>query len=125
MARLEHINITVADAKDTAALLGRLFGWRVRWQGATMQGEGLSVHVGGDEDYIALFSFAGTAGARDQDDRRIGLNHIGVVVDDLDAVEARVLAEGLRPHHHADYEPGRRFYFMEGNGIEIEVVEYG
>jgi hypothetical protein len=37
------------------------------------------------------------------------LNHIGVEVDDLDATEARVVAAGLKPFSHADYEPGRRF----------------
>ena len=53
-----------------------------------------------------------------------GLNHLGVVVDDLDAVEARVLGMGFETHSHADYEPGRRFYFDDFNGIEIEVVSY-
>jgi hypothetical protein len=54
-----------------------------------------------------------------------GLNHIGVVVDDLDGVEARVKAEGFVPHSHANYEPGRRFYFDGPEELEIEVVSYG
>lgn len=52
------------------------------------------------------------------------LNHIGVEVDDVDATEARVVAAGLRPFRHADYEPGRRFYFLDPDGIEHEVVSY-
>ncbi len=52
------------------------------------------------------------------------LNHIGVEVDDLDATEARVVAAGLTPFSHADYEPGRRFYFLDPDGIEYEVVSY-
>ncbi|MEK7687259.1 MAG: VOC family protein, partial [Pseudomonadota bacterium] len=52
------------------------------------------------------------------------LNHIGVEVDDLAAVEARVLAAGLRPFAHDDYDPGRRFYFLDPDGIEYEVVSY-
>ena len=52
------------------------------------------------------------------------LNHIGVEVDDLDAVEARVVAAGLRPFSHDDYVPGRRFYFLDPDGIEYEVVSY-
>jgi predicted enzyme related to lactoylglutathione lyase len=47
-----------------------------------------------------------------------------VVVDDLDAVEARVAAEGYTAHTHMDYEPGRRFYFDDRDGIEFEVVSY-
>ena len=42
---------------------------------------------------------------------RGGLNHLGITVDDLDATEARVTAAGFVPRSHADYEPGRRFYF--------------
>ena len=52
------------------------------------------------------------------------LNHIGVEVDDLDAVEARVIAAGLLPFNHGDYDPGRRFYFLDPDGIEYEVVSY-
>jgi hypothetical protein len=40
------------------------------------------------------------------------------------AAEARVIAAGLRPFSHADYEPGRRFYFLDPDGIEYEVVSY-
>lgn len=127
-ARLEHVNVTVADPKASAAMLADLFGWRVRWEGTAING-GHAVHVGGDADYIALYT--GPDGGKDQrpaDDshlQRGGLNHIGVVVDDLDATETRVKARGYATHSHADYEPGRRFYFNDENGVEIEVVSYG
>ena len=52
------------------------------------------------------------------------LNHIGIVVDDLDAIEQKVIARGDAPNSHQDYEPGRRFYFEDENGIEIEVISY-
>ena len=35
-----------------------------------------------------------------------------------------VVAAGLTPFSHADYEPGRRFYFLDPDGIEYEVVSY-
>lgn len=124
MTRLEHVNVTVADPDATAALLGELFGWRVRWSGAGMT-TGRTVHVGGDDSYVALFSYGDPAMSGEESYRtRAGLNHIAVVVDDPDATEARVKAAGLVPGNHADYEPGRRFYFREPNGIEIEVVSY-
>lgn len=124
-AALEHVNLTVADARAMGEALGRLFGWRVRWQGAAM-GDAYSVHVGTDAFYLALHTPArvpapATAGRYAT---RGGLNHIGVVVDDLGAAEARVKAEGFRPHSHADYEPGRRFYFDGPEGVEFEVVSY-
>jgi len=52
------------------------------------------------------------------------LNHIGVEVDDLAAIEAKVVAAGLRPFGHDSYDPGRRFYFLDPDGIEYEVVSY-
>lgn len=124
MARLEHVNVTVADPDATAATLCGLFDWTVRWAGTGM-GSGRSVHVGDASSYVALFSYGDAHVAQDDSDRTLGgLNHIAVVVDDIDAVEARVKQAGFAPTNHADYEPGRRFYFVETNGIEIEVVSY-
>jgi catechol 2,3-dioxygenase-like lactoylglutathione lyase family enzyme len=123
-AGLEHVNITVSDPDRTAALLSRLFGWRVRWTGASKSG-GRSVHVGAEQWYVALYGPpALDADARDPGRLVGGLNHVGVLVDDLDAAEARVIAEGLAPFNHGDYEPGRRFYFLDPDGIEFEVVSY-
>lgn len=125
MTRLEHVNVTVADPATSADLLCRLFGWRIRWQGPGMT-TGRTIHVGGDDSYVALFTYGDARPSREENYRTIaGLNHIAVVVDDLDATEARVKAAGLTPMNHADYEPGRRFYFDTPDGIEIEVVSYG
>lgn len=127
MAHLEHVNVTVADPHATAALLSDLFGWHTRWEGTAING-GHTVHVGTDDTYIAVYT--GPEGGKSQTDpdnsylQRAGLNHIGVVVDDLDAVESKVKARGYETYSHADYEPGRRFYFHEENGVEIEVVSY-
>lgn len=52
------------------------------------------------------------------------VNHVGIVVDDLDEIEQRVRSVGFEPHMHANYEPGRRFYFFDDTGLEIEVVSY-
>lgn len=125
MARLEHVNVTVRDPDGTARVLCDLFGWKVRWAGAGMT-TGRTVHVGNEDSYVALFSY-GDPDAMGQESYRTagGLNHIAVVVDNLDATEARVKRAGFLPENHADYEPGRRFYFRETNGIEIEVVSYG
>ena len=51
-------------------------------------------------------------------------NHVGVLVRDLDATEIKVRAAGYHPYAHADYEPGRRFYFRDKGGVEFEVVSY-
>ncbi len=122
--RLEHINMTVSDPKKTAQWLGRVFGWKIRWEGAGME-TGYTVHVGEDDTYVALFTYPDPPTAKGSSYTTVGgFNHWAVVVDDLDEIERRVLAEGFKTKSHADYEPGRRFYFHDGDGIEIEVVQY-
>ena len=117
---LEHINITVSDIKRSAALLGALMGWRIRWRGPSQLG-GETIHVGGEADYIAVYT---KGAAVDRFAKGVPLNHVGLVVDDLDAAEAVVRKAGLEPFNHADYEPGRRFYFFDWDGIEFEMVSY-
>ncbi len=122
--RLEHVNITIPDAKATAAKLVDLFGWHIRWEGASMD-DGYSVHVGDADTYLALYSPVTTlSDAPKRYTQNAALNHVGVVVDDLDRIEARVTAAGYETYSHADYEPGRRFYFDGPDGIEFEVVNY-
>lgn len=123
-ALLEHTNYTVSDPHKTAAWMTRLFGWHIRWEGAGME-TGYTVHVGTDTHYLALFSFGDTIPNPADNYRHTGgLNHIAVVVDDLDAMEKAVQAEGFKTGEHYDYEPGRRFYFHDDDGIEYEVVQY-
>ena len=128
MAILEHVNVTVSDPRRTAQMLIDLFGWHIRWEGQAMAGAGYSIHVGTDDSYVALYSGAGPDQIVPKRDAsyvtRGGLNHIGVVVGDLDAVEEKVRARGLVPTNHANYEPGKRFYFDDPDGVEIEVISY-
>ena len=122
--RIEHVNVTVTDPDRAAAMVEGLFGWHVRWQGPARDG-GRSVHVGTEDHYLALYTPPDGVALTDEDFAKgRPLNHIGVEVDDLDATEARVLAAGLRPFNHGDYDPGRRFYFLDPDGIEYEVVSY-
>jgi len=120
-AYLEHVNLTVSDIERSAALLEQLLGWQIRWRGPSQLG-GETIHVGGAEDYIALYT-KGAAVSRFA--KGAPLNHVGIVVADLDAAEAAVRAAGLEPFNHGDYEPGKRFYFFDWDGIEFELVCYG
>jgi catechol 2,3-dioxygenase-like lactoylglutathione lyase family enzyme len=121
--RIEHVNVTVSDPERAARLMGEVFGWRVRWQGPARDG-GRTIHAGTDDHYVALYTDRERSYASDDFAKGRPLNHIGVEVDDLDATEARVAAAGLTPFSHGDYAPGRRFYFLDHDGIEYEVVSY-
>ena len=120
---IEHVNITVSDPDRTARLMQALFGWRIRWRGPALN-NGHTVHVGADDHYLALYSQPDATYSADGFVKGAPLNHIGIVVDDLDEAEARVRAAGLTPFNHADYEPGRRFYFVDHDQIEYELVTY-
>lgn len=122
---LEHVNITVSDPAATAAMLCDLFDWTVRWQGESMLG-GHTYHVGTDDQYLAVYTYDGSPAIPDTGNSRIrgGLNHVGVLVDDLAKIEAKVIAAGFKPDNYGDYQPGRRFYFTDQDNIEYEVVSY-
>lgn len=124
MASLEHVNIVVSNPARSAALYCDLFDWKVRWQGQSQFG-GTTIHIGEKNSYVAVWA------AKDQDpetpmDHQKGrpLNHFGVVVDNLEKTEKRVRDAGLTPHSHGDYQPGRRFYFFDPDGVEVEVISY-
>jgi catechol 2,3-dioxygenase-like lactoylglutathione lyase family enzyme len=123
-AFIEHVNLTVSDPERSAKLFHDLFGWRLRWQGPARDG-GRVIHVGDDAAYLAVYaepqSQPSTARAWE---KGAPLNHVGIQVEDLDEVERRVIAAGLEPFSHGDYDPGRRFYFLDWDGIEFEIVSY-
>lgn len=117
---LEHANLTVSNPERLAGLLKQLCGWHERWRGPSQLG-GRTIHVGSERDYLALYQHASPVPryAKGQP-----LNHIALVVDDLVAAEQIVTDAGLIPFNHGDYEPGRRFYFSDWDGIEFEMVSY-
>jgi catechol 2,3-dioxygenase-like lactoylglutathione lyase family enzyme len=122
-AFIEHVNVSVSDVERTAQMLADLFGWRIRWRGGSALG-GHTIHVGTDQSYLAVYMAKGSSGQPKGFSKSAPLNHIGVQVDDLDAAETKVKALGLKPFGHGDYEPGRRFYFFDRDGIEFEIVSY-
>ncbi|MEM9232674.1 MAG: VOC family protein [Pseudomonadota bacterium] len=125
LAQLEHLNVTVSDPARTAERLCTLFGWKIRWQGTAID-SGYSVHVGTEHQYLALYSPGQSCDASSSSSyhTRGGLNHVGLVVEDIEAAETAILAAGYESYFHADYAPGRRFYFRDEDGIEFEIISY-
>jgi len=119
---LEHVNMSVADLDQTIAFYEKLLGLKVRWRGTTPRGEP-AAHIGDDRHYLALFEI-GERERTEADYGQLGLNHFGFVVDDLDASKQRLADLHVEPTMEADYEPGRRLYFLDPNGVEVELVQY-
>ncbi len=119
---IEHVNLSVSDLEKSIAFYRELFGFEIRWKGFTSDGQP-AAHVGDERSYLALFQAVepGTAG---KDYQAVGFNHFGFAVDNLDDLRGRLSRMGISPHLEGDYEPGRRLYFHDHDGIEVELVQY-
>lgn len=124
MAFLEHVNITVADAQRTANMFVTLFGWKIRWQGSAIH-NGFTIHVGTEQFYLAIYTPPKAPEKSSLSTSTLtGLNHVGIVVNNLHKIETQVRKMGFKTFGHNDYEPGSRFYFKDHDGLEIEVISY-
>jgi catechol 2,3-dioxygenase-like lactoylglutathione lyase family enzyme len=120
---LDHVNMSVADLNQTISFYQQLLGMRVRWRGTTPSGLE-AAHIGDERSYLALFEI-GERERKEASYSELGLNHFGLVVDDLDEAKRKLASLNIEPTMEADYEPGRRLYFLDPNGVEVELVEYG
>lgn len=130
---LEHINLRVPSIALTQAFLQAAFpDFRVRGSG---YGEvfGYWSHIGNDDTYIALLqgekpgeeSVEGIPRYKYSDSYR--LMHVGYVVNSVEELIERLRKQGIEPddveslnsHPHR-----RRVYYLDGNGVEWEFVEY-
>ena len=121
---LEHINLTVADLDRSIDFYCNLLDLQVRWQRPASDPSGAAAHVGDDRCYLAMFQATESGEPLEHDYEHVGLNHFGFVVDNLDLMRDRLEARGITPHLEGDYDPGRRLYFHDPDGIEVELVEY-
>ena len=124
--RLEHANIVVRDVDATIRFLSTAFPeFRVRFDGIDGRGRRW-VHIGTDTTYIALgkatiepdSSWIPYSGA-------LGVNHLAYVVDDVDAVQARLTLVGYKNSTVFNNHPYRkRIYFYDPDGNDWEFVQY-
>lgn len=115
---LEHANLAVSSIEKTIRFLTTAFPeFHVRGQG-DVEGQRW-VHVGTNDTYLALNEVSRNAELAGP------LNHLGYVVDDVDAVANRLLAAGYREGFIAPHHPFRkRRYFHDADDLEWEFVEY-
>ena len=118
--QLEHANIRVRNIDEAVKFLTTaLPNFAVR--GGVMAGEDRWLHIGTDDTYLAL-----NEDPSDPVRHGPGLNHIGFVVDDAEAVRARLVQAGYQEGFVVDRQhPSRkRIYYLDGSGMEWEFVQY-
>lgn len=126
-ATLEHVNLTVNDLQTTLRFIQTaLPGWQVRGQGH-MDWFGKPIqwlHVGTASQYLALQS-GGDSQALDWQGHQTGVKHVGLVVDDLEAVVARLNEAGFALDHWGGSSAYRRSaYFVEPGSVQFEFMQY-
>ena len=116
---LEHVNFTVPIWSGPSTSTHSCSVSRCGGRGNSAA----AAHVGNRQQYLALFE-APEPGRESNDYLAVGVNHFGLVVESLDVMAQRLAKLGVRTTPEQDYEPGRRVYFFDPDGVEVELVEY-
>jgi len=127
MTMIEHVNITVPDIDEAIRFILIVApDFKVRRDEVAREGYRW-VHIANDDYYFALQE--PHPGAEPQQPRapyrNFGMNHIALVVDNVDDVESELIAAGYQRSIDTPIEKFRkRRYFFDRFGFEWELVEY-
>lgn len=121
-ATINNIKLSVFDANETAHRLCGIFGWKIKWSEKTKNNKE-SIHVGNESSMLSIFSLGKTTKAECRvNNSQPGVNHIGILVDNLAEVENRINALGYKTYAYENNAHGSRFFFLDSNNIEFEVI---
>ena len=120
MQTLEHIHVNVSSIAATERFLKLAVPEYCPRGGGKARGYGEWLHIGTATNYIALTEVKGSKPIEN-------LRHIGLVVDDIDALIQRLQAAGIEPSDASaldEHPHRRRVYYCDDNGLDWEFVEY-
>lgn len=120
---LEHANITVNNLKLAIDFFKTAFPhFKIRGGGKETREW---IHLGDDDTYLALNQATGLQKTLDKNYNRIGINHLGFVVNNVEEIAQRLLAKGYKRDYPKQIEKYRiRDYFADSEGNQYEFVEY-
>jgi len=123
-AYLEHIQYVCRDLDRMVDFYCSVFGWRLRGRGVEQAADRSYgwVHIGTDETYVAFRT--SYDGAPYSEDMALRQTHFGVVVEDMDAVVARLEQRGCEARRKGSHPYRERVYTRDPDGNEIEIVRY-
>ena len=120
MQSLEHIHLNVKSIAKTEKFLQIAVPELLRRGAGNVDDYGHWVHIGTESSYIALTEDRSAAPMP-------ALRHIGVQVDDIDALMGRLARAGyeIADDSALDSHPfRRRVYYVDGNGLDWEFIQY-
>jgi catechol 2,3-dioxygenase-like lactoylglutathione lyase family enzyme len=122
--RIEHASITVRDLWAALTFITTaLPEFKIRGQDSSNPCAWL--HVGTDETYIALTRSPSTDPRGGLAYHDLGVNHVGIVVEDVGEVVARLEAVGYKRSSEPEMSRWRRrFYFLDADGLQWEFIQY-
>lgn len=120
--RFEHINLACKDIDVTKKFYQTLFpDWYVRAEGV-FNGDRW-IHFGNDQFYLTLNDYSEQERVH-QSYENIGINHIGFVIKDGEAMTKLLETEGIEYYTMTASETKHRIYVNDPDGNEIELVQY-
>ena len=120
---LEHANITVNDLQEAIRFFQSAFPhFKVRGGGNDMREW---IHLGDDDTYIAINQAKQSDLKVDNNYDKIGINHLGFVVQDVEKIANNLLSSGYKRDFPKEVEQFRiRDYFADADGNQYEFVQY-
>ena len=121
---VEHANITVSSLHRAIAFLqAAMPDFSIRGEGSNE--ERAWCHIGTDTTYIALQEVVIDKPVERLPYYQLGVNHIGLVVEDATRVAKNLKAAGYEETIFDESHPSRkRVYFRDGDSLEWEFIEY-
>lgn len=120
--RFEHINVSCKNINATKKFYQTLFpDWYVRVEGVFNGRHWM--HLGNKQFYLALNNQTDQERVHTSYEN-IGINHVGFVIPDGEAMKKLLDAEGIEYYTMTASETKHRIYVNDPDGNEIELVEY-
>ena len=124
--KIEHVNLHVSDIDRVLGFLKCAFPeFYVRYDSESSEEERW-VHFGNADNYFALYQASDVSSPK----RRLyssspGINHIGLVVEDVVAIRQRLSGAGYLESTIDNFHPARsRIYFHDPDGNDWEFIQY-
>jgi len=121
--KLDHINLTVADLKNSIEWYGKVFGFELVESGTTPQGIKWGI-VAFNDSMICMTEYAGRTAADKFEDKSFHqIYHFGIRVSDQKRWQQTVQDHQLKLYYGGEikYPTSKSWYVHDPSGHEIEV----